>query len=190
MCNDGADPMATDHLQSGLNITDLATNGTATDKPDFSDTLSLDMRIALTTAYGIWTWLEFIFTSYFNYYWLCPTGLSLLIGTYVICRMDQFLKGPGANKTDINELLLFEHRINSLNSIAILMQLVRIWLPPDIGDNCLIEFLGLLLEFSVFLSACHRAFGSLVIAGVRCYILLNEYLNCNYIQNFLAEFYI
>ena len=53
MCNDGADPMATDHLQSGLNITDLATNGTATDMPDFSDTLSLDMRIALTTAYGI-----------------------------------------------------------------------------------------------------------------------------------------
>ena len=177
MCSDGADPTATDHLRSGLNITDMATNTTATDKPDFSDTLSLEMKIALTTAYGIWTWLEFIFTSYFNYYWLCPTGLSLLIGTYVICRMDQFLKGPGANKTDINELILFEHRINSLNVIGILLQLVRIWYPSDIGDNCLIVFLGLLLEFSVFLSACHRAFGSLVIAGVRYNILLNDCLS-------------
>ena len=106
------------------------------------------------------------FYHLYQFFFLCPTGFSLLIGTYVICRMDQFLRGP-ANKTDINELILFEHRINSLNVIAILLQLVRIWYPPDIGDNCLIVFLGLLLEFSVFLSACHRAFGSLVIAGVR-----------------------
>ena len=168
MCNDCADPTVTEHLQSGLNFKDMATNTTATDEPDYSNNLSVDMRIALTTAYGICTCMEFIYTSlYCSSCSLCPTGFSLLIGTYVICRIDQFLRGPGANKTDINELIFFEHRINSLNSIAILMQLVRIWLPPDIGDNCLIEFLGLMLEFSVFLSACHRAFGSVVIAGVR-----------------------
>ena len=180
MCNDGADPTATEYLQSGLNNTDMATNTTATDEPDFSDTLSLDMRIALTTAYGIWTWCWGSFLRLLSVIiTLCLTGFSLLIGTYVTCRMDQFLRGPGANKTDINELILFEHRINSFNGIAMLMQLVRIWHPPDIGDHCLIELLGLLLEFSVFLSACHRAFGSLVIAGVRYNIRLNECLNCD-----------
>ena len=96
-----------------------------------------------------------------------PTGVSLLLGTYIICRMEQFIRGPGANKTDINELISFENRINLLNGIGILLQFVRILTPSDIGDNYIIVLSSLLMQFFIFLSTCHRAFGSLMIAGVR-----------------------
>ena len=81
--------------------------------------------------------------------------------------MQQFLKSPGTARTDIDELSLFEQRINLLNGFVVLMQLIRIWIPPNIGDHYLVTLFGLLMEFSVFLAACHRAFGSLVIVGVR-----------------------
>ena len=94
-------------------------------------------------------------------------GVSILFGTYVMCRMEQFLRGPTANKTDINELILFENRMNLLNGIGILMQFMRIFTPSDIGDHLVIVLFCLLMHFILFLAACHRAFGSLMIAGVR-----------------------
>ena len=81
--------------------------------------------------------------------------------------MMQFLKSPGKARTDIDELSLFEQRINLLNGYVILMQFIRIWIPPNIGDHYLVTLFGLLMEFSAFLAGCHRAFGSLVIVGVR-----------------------
>lgn len=96
-----------------------------------------------------------------------PTGVSLLFGTYVMCRMEQFIQGPGANKTDINELISFENRINLLNGIGIFLFLVRTVTPSDIGENFVIVLSSLLIQFFIFLSTCHRAFGSLMIAGVR-----------------------
>ena len=81
--------------------------------------------------------------------------------------MMQFLKSPGKARTDIDELSLFEQRINLLNGYVILMQLIRIWIPPNIGDHYLVLLFSLLMESSVFLATCHRAFGSLVIAGIR-----------------------
>ena len=98
---------------------------------------------------------------------LLPTGVSFLFGTYVMYRMEQFLCGPSANKTDINELIFFDNRINILNGIAILMQFMRIFTPSDIGDHFIIVLFSLLLHFFLFLATCHRAFGSLMIAGVR-----------------------
>ena len=38
-------------------------------------------------------------------------GVSFSFGTYVMYRMEQFLRGPLANKTDINELILFENKM-------------------------------------------------------------------------------
>ena len=95
------------------------------------------------------------------------TGVSFLFGTYVIWRMEQFLKSPAAKRTDINELIIFEQRINLFNGVAIFMQLIRIWNPEDMGYNYFIMLFSLLMEFLIFFAACHRAFGSLVIAGVR-----------------------
>ena len=94
-------------------------------------------------------------------------GVSFLFGTYVMCRMEQFLRGPSANKTDINELILFENKMNLLNGIGILMQFMRIFTPSDIGDHNVFVLFCLLLHFLLFLATCHRAFGSLMIAGVR-----------------------
>ena len=94
-------------------------------------------------------------------------GVSFSFGTYVMYRMEQFLRGPLANKTDINELILFENKMNLLNGIGILMQLMRIFTPSDIGDHYVIVLFCLLMHFFLFLAACHRAFGSLMIAGVR-----------------------
>ena len=95
------------------------------------------------------------------------SGLSFLFGTYVMCRMEQYFKSPAAKITDINELIIFEQRINLFNGVAIFMQLIRIWSPQDMGDNYFIMLFSLLMEFLIFFAACHRAFGSLVIAGVR-----------------------
>ena len=46
--------------------------------------------------------------------------------------MEQFLGSPTRKKTDIDELILFEQRVNLLNGFAVLMQLIRILIPGKI----------------------------------------------------------
>ena len=51
-----------------------------------------------------------------------------MVGTYVERRMEQFLLrsrsvGTGRKPTDIDELVLFEQRVNLVNGPVILMQL-------------------------------------------------------------------
>ena len=43
--------------------------------------------------------------------------------------MEQFLWSPKRRRTDIDELILFEQRVNLLNGFAVLMQLIRILIP-------------------------------------------------------------
>ena len=48
------------------------------------------------------------------------------MGTYVERKMEQFLMSPKTNKTVIDELVLFEQRVNLVNGPVILMQLLWI----------------------------------------------------------------
>ena len=48
------------------------------------------------------------------------------MGTYVERKMEQFLMSPKTNKTVIDELVLFEQRVNLFNGPVILMQLLWI----------------------------------------------------------------
>ena len=54
------------------------------------------------------------------------TGFSILVGTYVDRKMEQFLTSPKTNKTVIDGLVLFEQRVNLFNGPVILMQLLWI----------------------------------------------------------------
>ena len=54
------------------------------------------------------------------------SGFSILVGTYVERKMEQFLMSPKTNKTVIDELVLFEQRVNLFNGPVILMQLLWI----------------------------------------------------------------
>ena len=53
-----------------------------------------------------------------------------MVGTYVERRMEQFLRsrsvGKGRKPTVIDELVLFEQRVNLVNGPVILMQLLWI----------------------------------------------------------------
>ena len=51
---------------------------------------------------------------------------SVVAGTFVEGKMEQFLKSPRTPKTDIDDLVLFEQRVNLFNVPVILMQLL--WL--------------------------------------------------------------
>ena len=62
----------------------------------------------------------FLFTN------LAFAGFSIVMGTYVERKMEQFLKSPKSSKTDIDELVLFEQRVNLINLPVILMQLLWI----------------------------------------------------------------
>ena len=53
-------------------------------------------------------------------------GFSILMGTYVERKMEQFLPSPKTKKNVINGLVLFEQRVNLLNVPLILMQLLWI----------------------------------------------------------------
>ena len=83
--------------------------------------------------------------------------------------MEQFMTSSASNKTDIDALVLFEQRVNLVNCPIILMQMARVLVPVEFTDKYRIVVvpLGLLMQFSVVFCIAHRAFGSLVIAGVR-----------------------
>ena len=57
---------------------------------------------------------------------MLPTVCSVIAGTYVERKMEQFLQSPKTKKTVINGLVLFEQRVNLLNVPLILMQLLWI----------------------------------------------------------------
>ena len=51
---------------------------------------------------------------------------SIVAGTFVEGKMEQFLRSPQTTKTDIDDLVLFEQRVNLFNVPVIIMQLL--WL--------------------------------------------------------------
>ena len=52
--------------------------------------------------------------------------MALSLGTYVECKIIQFMRRPRPHKkTEIDDLILFEQQVNLVNGPVILMQLLR-----------------------------------------------------------------
>lgn len=66
---------------------------------------------------------------------MLATVCSVIAGTYVERKMEQFMRGPASNKTDIDALVLFEQRVNLMNGPIILMQIVRVLVPLDFTNR-------------------------------------------------------
>ena len=95
-------------------------------------------------------------------------GFSFLLGTYLAVKINQFLKNrPPGIKTDIDDLIRFEQMVNFVNAPVILMQLLWIIIEMPKTESIWIIMFSSLMQAAQFFSACHRAFGSLVIVGVR-----------------------
>ena len=105
-----------------------------------------------------------------NLYFIITIALSLAIGSYIKYKMIEYLqrKDRSTNTTiQVDDMVLFEQRVNLLNGPLIFMQLIRILLP-----SCMEDILGNIPFCFVYavLSTCalvHRAAGGLGIAGVR-----------------------
>ena len=95
------------------------------------------------------------------------------MGTFVERKIEQFMTSRASKKTDIDELVLFEQRVNLMNLPVILTQLARIFVPVSVTNRhkIIVEVLGVLMQFLVIFTVAYRAFGSLVIAGVRVFYL-------------------
>ena len=112
------------------------------------------------------------------------TGFSFSLGTYLTVKINHFLKNrPPGNQTDIDDLIRFEQMINFVNAPVILMQLLWIMIEMPKTDCFIIIVFSSLMQAAQFFSACHRAFGSLVIVGVRWVSV------CNSLMPILKEFW-
>ena len=112
-------------------------------------------------------------------YWTnCPyafsTGIVLVVGTYIKFRIFQCLQGASTRSKiplRIDDLILFEQKVNLLNAPLILLQLLRILFPfwmKNIFGN--IEFCCVWFVFAIT-AMYFRAIGGLGIAGVRQVLL-------------------
>ena len=108
----------------------------------------------------------------------CPyafsTGIVLIVGTYIKIRIFQCLQGANTRTKipiRIDDLILFEQKVNLINAPLILSQLLRIlfpfWMKDIFGhiEVCCIWFV--LAATALF----YRAIGGLGIAGVRQVLL-------------------
>ena len=80
------------------------------------------------------------------------------------------MKKRGSNRTPIDGLILFEQRVNCLNTPLVFMQMLWIsnLLPlRGLGSNVWITALGLVMQAVVGLTGAHRAIGGLLIALLR-----------------------
>ena len=92
-----------------------------------------------------------------------------MIGTYIKFRIIQYLQNVTVTNTviHVDDLILFEQKVNLINAPLIFMQLLRILFPffmKDILGN--IVFVSLWASIGAF-ALFHRAIGGLGIAGVR-----------------------
>ena len=108
------------------------------------------------------------------------TGIMLIIGTYIKLKIVQYLQSNRISNTiiQVDDLILFEHRVNFINGPVIIMQLLCFWFPITMT-----KVLGNIMFSSLFgvcgkLALFHRAIGGLGIAGVRyAHITATQILN-------------
>ena len=93
----------------------------------------------------------------------------MVIGTYIKFRIIQYLQNVTVTNTviHVDDLILFEHKVNLINAPLIFMQLLRILFPffmkEILGNIVFVSLWGSLGAFALF----HRAIGGFGIAGVR-----------------------
>ena len=92
----------------------------------------------------------------------------MLIGTYIKFKMIQYLtsiKRSSNTLISVDDLILFEQKVNLISAPLILMQMLRIMFPlKEILGNLLFCSFWAVLQMLVLF---HRAIGGLGIAGVR-----------------------
>ena len=62
-------------------------------------------------------------------------AFSVIAGTYVERKMEQFMTSSASNKTDIDALVLFEQRVNLMNCPIILLQMARVLVPVELTNR-------------------------------------------------------
>ena len=62
-------------------------------------------------------------------------AFSMVAGTYVERKMEQFMTSSASNKTDIDALVLFEQRVNLMNCPIILLQMARVLVPVELTNR-------------------------------------------------------
>ena len=72
-----------------------------------------------------------------------------------------------ANKTNLDEIILFEHTVNLLNVPLILMMLLRLTVPEPHVDLLKTPAVCVAMEAITNVAAAHRGFGGLGIALMR-----------------------
>ena len=93
----------------------------------------------------------------------------LVIGTYIKLRIIQYLQSVTVTNTviHVDDLILFEHKVNLINAPLIFMQLLRILFPffmkEVLGNIVFVTLWASIGSFALF----HRAIGGIGIAGVR-----------------------
>ena len=99
------------------------------------------------------------------------TGLAFIAGTYIECTAIwylQFLQREKISKSYIDELILFEQRVNTLNGLFILLQMLAIIIPATTFRNIAANYVFCIItEVLLSLPIIHRAIGGVGIAGIR-----------------------
>ena len=110
------------------------------------------------------------FLQYYDNLSCFLSGLVLIAGTYIKFKIIQYLQRRSIRTNiviHVDDLILFEQKVNLINGPLILLQLLRILFPfwmKDILGN--IEFCTVWAAFAN-IAILYRAIGGLGIAGVR-----------------------
>ena len=103
-------------------------------------------------------------------------GLMLIIGTFIKARIIHYLMLPRSKSTSttiqLDDLILFEQKVNLINGLLIFAQLLRLLFPTSmreiLGNTAFCSAWVALVIFALF----HRAIGGFGIAVVRQVLLL------------------
>ena len=82
-------------------------------------------------------------------------------------RMIQHMSAPRAHRSGIDDLTLFEQKVNLMNGPVILLQMLRILDLDPLRALWRDAMFCWTMEATVLFTVCHRALGGTVIAGVR-----------------------
>ena len=71
------------------------------------------------------------------------------------------------NKTNLDEIILFEHEMNLVNAPLIFMMLLRLTVPAPLVDLLMTPAICLAMQAIITMASAHRGFGGLGIATMR-----------------------
>ena len=102
---------------------------------------------------------------------ILKAGVAFIVGTYIECSAIwylQYLQRKKISKSYIDELILFQQRVNMLNGPFILLQMLAIIIPAaTVGYIAANAVFCVIAEVVFSLPIIHRAVGGVGIAGIR-----------------------